>query len=67
MSLLPTPETVHKIITVSELNRLAKTVLENNIPLLWVNGEISNLKQYPSGHWYFSLKDAHAQVHRMGA
>ena len=62
MSLSPTPETVHKIITVSELNRIAKTVLENNIPLLWVNGEISNLKRYPSGHWYFSLKDANTQV-----
>ncbi|MCB1985574.1 MAG: exodeoxyribonuclease VII large subunit [Burkholderiales bacterium] len=62
MSLLPTLEIAHKILTVSELNRIAKTVLENNIPLLWVNGEISNLKQYPSGHWYFSLKDANAQV-----
>ncbi len=52
----------HKIITVSELNRNAKAVLESNFPLLWINGEISNLKQYPSGHWYFSLKDTHAQV-----
>jgi len=51
-----------KIITVSELNYNVKTVLESNIPLLWVCGEISNIKCYPSGHWYFSLKDANAQV-----
>lgn len=57
-----TPETSPRIITVSELNRNVKTVLESNIPLLWVRGEISNIKCYPSGHWYFSLKDANAQV-----
>ena len=62
MSLLPILDTSHKIITVTELNRNAKTVLEQNIPLLWVIGEISNFKRYPSGHWYFSLKDANAQV-----
>ena len=62
MNLSPTFEITQSIITVSELNRNVKTVLENNIPLIWVNGEISNLKQYPSGHWYFSLKDADAQV-----
>lgn len=47
---------------VSELNRNARVILEQNFPLLWVNGEISNLKRYPSGHWYFSLKDDSAQV-----
>ncbi|MCC6922757.1 MAG: exodeoxyribonuclease VII large subunit [Nitrosomonas sp.] len=56
------PEIQHSIITVSELNRNVKTVLESNIPLLWIRGEISNIKCYPSGHWYFSLKDADAQV-----
>lgn len=49
-------------LTVSELNRNTKQLLEQNIPLLWVQGEISNLKCYPSGHWYFSLKDSTAQV-----
>ncbi|MFZ1852492.1 MAG: exodeoxyribonuclease VII large subunit [Nitrosomonas sp.] len=51
-----------QILTVSELNRNTKEILEQSIPLLWVHGEISNLKCYPSGHWYFSLKDSNAQV-----
>lgn len=62
MNFITAPEASHKIITVSELNSGVKVVLETNIPLLWVNGEISNFKHYPSGHWYFSLKDANAQV-----
>ena len=56
------PNAIHKMLTVSELNHTAKQLLEQNIPLLWISGEISNLKCYPSGHWYFSLKDANAQV-----
>lgn len=51
-----------KILTVSELNRLAKDVLERSFPLFWVSGEISNLTRAASGHWYFSLKDTGAQV-----
>lgn len=47
---------------VSELNREVRTLLEQTFPLLWVSGEISNLKRYPSGHWYFSLKDGNAQI-----
>ena len=50
------------ILSVSELNYCAKLLLEQTIPLRWVSGEISNLKQYSSGHWYFSLKDENAQV-----
>ncbi|MBA3695385.1 MAG: exodeoxyribonuclease VII large subunit [Methylotenera sp.] len=48
--------------TVTELNRLARNVLEQSFPLFWVSGEISNLNRAASGHWYFSLKDAGAQV-----
>lgn len=48
--------------SVSELNHSVKELLEHAFPLLWVSGEISNLKCYGSGHWYFSLKDADAQV-----
>ncbi|MBM3350918.1 MAG: exodeoxyribonuclease VII large subunit [Betaproteobacteria bacterium] len=50
------------ILTVTELNRLARQVLEQSFPLFWVSGEISNFTRAASGHWYFSLKDASAQV-----
>jgi len=51
-----------EVYTVSRLNREAKSVLEGSFPLLWVEGEISNLARPASGHLYFSLKDAQAQV-----
>jgi exodeoxyribonuclease VII large subunit len=51
-----------KILSVSELNRLAREVLEQSFPLFWVSGEVSNFTKAASGHWYFSLKDATAQV-----
>ncbi|MFZ5557307.1 MAG: exodeoxyribonuclease VII large subunit [Pseudomonadota bacterium] len=50
------------VVTVGELNRSARALLEQTFPLLWVRGEISNLRRYESGHWYFVLKDADAQV-----
>jgi exodeoxyribonuclease VII large subunit len=53
---------VQPVVSVSELNRLARDLLETNLPLMWVRGEISNLKRYDSGHCYFTLKDAQAQV-----
>lgn len=62
MSLFPITNLAHKVLTVSELNNNTKQLLEQNIPLMWINGEISNLKRYQSGHWYFSLKDNQAQV-----
>lgn len=51
-----------QVITVSELNRDAKRLLESEFPMLFVEGEISNLAQPSSGHWYFTLKDDKAQV-----
>ncbi len=48
--------------TVSELNRLARNLLEQSFPLFWVSGEVSNFTRAASGHWYFSLKDTGAQV-----
>jgi exodeoxyribonuclease VII large subunit len=51
-----------KILSVSELNRLAREVLEQSFPLFWVSGEVSNFTRAASGHWYFSLKDSTAQV-----
>lgn len=50
------------IYSVAELNREARTILEGSFPSIWVEGEISNLACPASGHMYFSLKDANAQV-----
>jgi len=49
-------------ITVSQLNRKARALLEQGIARLWVEGEISNMSRPASGHIYFSLKDEGAQV-----
>ena len=49
-------------LSIAELNQRIATLLERNVPLLWVQGEISNLTRAASGHWYFSLKDEKAQV-----
>src|SRR6187455_1851432 len=51
-----------RVISVGELNRVARELIERNLPLVWVAGEISNLMRAASGHCYFSLKDAQAQV-----
>jgi exodeoxyribonuclease VII large subunit len=51
-----------EILTVAELNRTARRLLEQQFPLLWVAGEISNLTRASSGHVYFTLKDDQAQV-----
>ena len=50
------------IFTVSELNNSAKKTLENSFSDIWIKGEISNFKSYPSGHWYFTLKDEESQI-----
>ncbi len=47
------------ILSVSEVNQTADDFLRD-IPPLWVSGEISGFKAYPSGHWYFSIKDSEA-------
>ncbi len=58
-TLTPPADSVY---SVSRLNREARILLEGGLPLLWVMGEISNFSQPSSGHWYFTLKDAQAQV-----
>ncbi|MBK8163060.1 MAG: exodeoxyribonuclease VII large subunit [Gammaproteobacteria bacterium] len=50
------------VYSVSRLNREARELLETGLPLLWVEGELSNLARPSSGHLYFSLKDPSAQV-----
>ena len=49
-------------VTVSELLRSVRDTLERRFPLLWVRGELSNLRPATSGHYYFTLKDRGAQV-----
>ena len=56
-SLLPAP-----VVSVSELNRRVRLLLENQFEMLWVSGELSNVKLASSGHWYFCLKDPAAQI-----
>ncbi|MBI3554327.1 MAG: exodeoxyribonuclease VII large subunit [Elusimicrobia bacterium] len=51
-----------KIYTVSELNAQIHDLLEASFSELWVEGELSNCKAYPSGHTYMTLKDAGAQI-----
>ncbi len=51
-----------EILTVSELNEQVRRLLEASFPEIWVEGEVSNLVQPGSGHIYFTLKDAQAQV-----
>lgn len=50
------------VLSVTSLNRLVRDCLESAFPLTWVGGEVSNLTYAASGHVYFSLKDAAAQV-----
>lgn len=49
-------------LTVSQLTNAIKLSLEGTFPLIYLQGEISNFKLQSSGHLYFSLKDAHAQI-----
>ena len=55
-------EQQEEIYTVSRLNNEVRFLLEQSFPFVWVEGEISNFAAPHSGHWYFSLKDASAQV-----
>ena len=55
-------KTERTVYSVSELNRTIRGLLESQFPLLWIEGEISNLAEPASGHIYFTLKDAKAQV-----
>jgi exodeoxyribonuclease VII large subunit len=51
-----------KVLTVAELTRAIRGTLETRFGAVWVQGEISNYKQHPSGHQYFTLKDSRAQI-----
>jgi exodeoxyribonuclease VII large subunit len=50
------------VFTVHQLNQTARTLLEKTFQLAWVKGELSGVKLHHSGHLYFTLKDAQAQI-----
>lgn len=56
------PDSKQTIFTVSRLNSAVRILLEQEMGLVWLVGELSNLVLHSSGHWYFSLKDSGAQV-----
>jgi exodeoxyribonuclease VII large subunit len=62
MKSIPPLDLAARVIGVAELNRITKELVESNLPLMWISGEISNFVRAASGHCYFSLKDAQAQV-----
>ncbi|KQR10775.1 MULTISPECIES: exodeoxyribonuclease VII large subunit [Xanthomonas] len=51
-----------QILTPSQLNTLARDLLEGSFPLVWVEAELSSVTRPSSGHLYFTLKDARAQI-----
>jgi len=58
----PSKTDQHQIYTVLELTSKIKDILEITFPIIWICGEISNLNIPASGHFYFTLKDEHAQI-----
>lgn len=56
------PGANRNVISVSDLNRSARRLLEGEFALVYVEGEISNFANPSSGHWYFTLKDDKAQL-----
>jgi exodeoxyribonuclease VII large subunit len=62
MSIPDLQSTQPPVYSVSQLNKAVRSLLEGHFPLIWVEGEISNLARPSSGHFYFSLKDEQAQV-----
>jgi exodeoxyribonuclease VII large subunit len=51
-----------RVLSVSDLTRVVRATLEDQIGVVWVEGEVSNYRKQPSGHQYFTLKDAQSQV-----
>ncbi|WP_419208778.1 exodeoxyribonuclease VII large subunit [Photobacterium leiognathi subsp. mandapamensis] len=58
----PQSQTNNRIYTVSSLNAQVRLILENEMGVVWLIGELSNFSMPVSGHWYFTLKDSRAQV-----
>src|SRR5437879_12091064 len=51
-----------KVLTIGELTRAVKGVLEQDFASFWATGEVSNLKRHSSGHIYMTLKDAESKI-----
>lgn len=58
----PVDQPRRRVLSVSALNRRVKDLLESEFPMVWVEGEVSNLSRPASGHVYFSLKDDRSQI-----
>ncbi len=59
----PSPaQPARNVYTVTRLNREVRQLLERGMPVVWLEGELSNFSAPGSGHWYFSLKDREAQI-----
>ena len=58
----PTDSLFGRVLTVSQVTQELKELLEDSYPLVWIEGEISNLRVVQSGHAYFTLKDARSQL-----
>lgn len=56
------PRDEPRVFSVSEITRTVRAVLEDEIGTVWVEGEVSNYRKQASGHQYFTLKDAQAQL-----
>jgi len=56
------PDNQRSVFTVSALAREARLLIEDHFQTIWVEGEVSNFRRPGSGHWYFTLKDAAAQI-----
>jgi len=65
LDLFDTPLPKHdepRVFTVTEITRAVRATLEENVGVVWVEGEVSNYRRQASGHQYFTLKDASAQL-----
>ena len=51
-----------RVYSVTEVTASVKAVLEGSLPILWVQGEISNFVHHASGHMYFTLKDENSKL-----
>ncbi len=60
MSTVPTP--ARDVFTPSQLNTLARDMLESTFGSVWIEGELGNVSRPSSGHLYFTIKDARAQI-----